>query len=304
MNALTLAMERDPKVFSMSNMRDVKDRIVSAFFYTAPHSPACARRDTVNYKVCFRAMVNSPRYQNVASRMLVGHYAYDGKKKICMTPGRGCVANLRTVIRSACDLNFIALSEAWGTSMLLLFETVPWIAPTEEYMPTSHGSEASRKSRPHLEIHPIAWDADYVPHWNRGHRRIDAEFDSMGEFNGRTLAEDVTTRDVTRHNTGKRHEEGIGHITTPELTNLALKRNAVDVQLHLFISAMFCLRLNISGLVKHPLVVEELKSLKSLDDMCSNISLMKTTLEGLGPLRATKGGQCRLYRPLNRQNFV
>lgn len=47
MNALTLAMERDPKVFSMSNMRDVKDRIVSAFFYTAPHSPACARRDTV-----------------------------------------------------------------------------------------------------------------------------------------------------------------------------------------------------------------------------------------------------------------
>lgn len=27
--------------------------------------------------------------------------------------------------------------------MLLLFETVPWIAPTEEYMPTSHGSEGT-----------------------------------------------------------------------------------------------------------------------------------------------------------------
>lgn len=54
-------------------------------------------------------MVNAPRFQNVASRMLVGHYAYDGKHKICMKPGRGCAANLRTVIRSACDMNFIAV---------------------------------------------------------------------------------------------------------------------------------------------------------------------------------------------------
>lgn len=89
-----------------------------------------------------------------------------------------------------------------------------------------------------------------------------------GEFNGRTLAKKaVTTGDVARHNTGRRHEEGISHITTPELVDLALKKNAVDVQPHLFTSAMFCLRLRISGLIDHPLVAEELKSLKSLNDM-------------------------------------
>lgn len=38
---------RDPSVFSMSNLRDVVDRLVSGFFYAAPHSPACAQLDRV-----------------------------------------------------------------------------------------------------------------------------------------------------------------------------------------------------------------------------------------------------------------
>ena len=38
---------QDPSVFSMSNVRDVVDRLVSGFFYTAPHSPECARREIV-----------------------------------------------------------------------------------------------------------------------------------------------------------------------------------------------------------------------------------------------------------------
>ena len=54
-------------------------------------------------------MANAPRYQNVAGRMLVGFYAYDGKRKICMRPGKGCSGNLNMVIQSACDLNFIAV---------------------------------------------------------------------------------------------------------------------------------------------------------------------------------------------------
>lgn len=35
------------QVFSMSNLRDVPDRLVSGFFYTAPHSPTCARQEIV-----------------------------------------------------------------------------------------------------------------------------------------------------------------------------------------------------------------------------------------------------------------
>lgn len=41
------AMLRDPKTFSMSNIRDVTTRMVSGFFYASPHSPTCARNDKV-----------------------------------------------------------------------------------------------------------------------------------------------------------------------------------------------------------------------------------------------------------------
>lgn len=47
MNRRRLAMVRDPNVFSMSNLRDVTARIVSAFFYTPPHSPRCASAEEV-----------------------------------------------------------------------------------------------------------------------------------------------------------------------------------------------------------------------------------------------------------------
>lgn len=40
-------MVRDPNIFSMSNIRDVTARMVSAFFYASPHSPQCARIDPV-----------------------------------------------------------------------------------------------------------------------------------------------------------------------------------------------------------------------------------------------------------------
>lgn len=45
-------MLRNPSIFSMSNLRDVVDRMVSGFFYEAPHSPTCAREDEVVSKLC------------------------------------------------------------------------------------------------------------------------------------------------------------------------------------------------------------------------------------------------------------
>lgn len=41
------AMLKDSSVFSMANVRGVVDRMVSGFFYTAPHSPDCAQKDVV-----------------------------------------------------------------------------------------------------------------------------------------------------------------------------------------------------------------------------------------------------------------
>lgn len=64
--------------------------------------------------------------------------------------------------------------------------------------------------------------------------------------------------DHMRKNTGQRHEEGLGYITTPELIDLVREKNPVDVLLHDFVIAKFCYRLRELGLIDHPLVAEEL----------------------------------------------
>lgn len=56
-------------------------------------------------------------FQNVAARMLVGHYAYDGSVKLCLDKqlareaegGEDCEADLKDVIQGACNLNFVTM---------------------------------------------------------------------------------------------------------------------------------------------------------------------------------------------------
>lgn len=80
----------------------------------------------------------------------------------------------------------------------------------------------------------------------------------MNSPSSRTLGDGSLVANVDRKNTGKRHQEGIAHIRTPELIDLAKEANTVDVELHQFVTAMFCDRLRHIGLVDHPLVKEEL----------------------------------------------
>lgn len=47
MNNRTRSMLDDSTVFSMGSIRGVVDRMVSGFFYVAPHSPVCARQAVV-----------------------------------------------------------------------------------------------------------------------------------------------------------------------------------------------------------------------------------------------------------------
>lgn len=64
---------------------------------------------TQNYDSCFRRMANSPKFQNIASRMFAGFRAYASTQKICPRPDEGCSSDLSVVIQSACDLNFITV---------------------------------------------------------------------------------------------------------------------------------------------------------------------------------------------------
>lgn len=63
------------------------------------------------------SMVNDPTFQNVAGRMLTGHYAYKRSVRLCLdkqqasdTEGwQECTADLHDVIQGACFLNFVTM---------------------------------------------------------------------------------------------------------------------------------------------------------------------------------------------------
>lgn len=68
-----------------------------------------------DYEECFNKMSYTPAYQNVMSRMVTGYYAYHGDTHICLEKDNGtanggeCSEDLESVIRGACNLNFVAI---------------------------------------------------------------------------------------------------------------------------------------------------------------------------------------------------
>lgn len=73
-----------------------------------------------DYESCFQEMIDSPRHQNVASKMLCGHHAYNGNTKVCSrrrigdsAPDDGgplvCQEDTAGVIKGACRLNFVTI---------------------------------------------------------------------------------------------------------------------------------------------------------------------------------------------------
>lgn len=64
-----------------------------------------------DYEECFLEMTNLPRYQNVASRMFAGHYAYDGDVRLCLREdSEDCDETLESVLAGTCNLNFIIMT--------------------------------------------------------------------------------------------------------------------------------------------------------------------------------------------------
>ncbi|CAN0111765.1 unnamed protein product [Ectocarpus sp. 4 AP-2014] len=259
-------MLEDPSVFSMSNIRDVVNRMVSGFLYTQPHSPLCTKTEDVDYEICFEEMTNTTKFQNVAARMVSGHDAYDNSIKLCMKKDQhvgkeaACVEDLESVVKGACNLNFVTMCEAWASSvLLLLFETLPWLEPTADFFPASR---------------------------NR-HRQLSSSED----------AKEGAASGPQRQNTGAKHEEGIKHIT-PELRDAARSANAVDEALHEYVLAKFCERLREAGLLHHPLVGAELATYEPLEHRCNDETWAKDTLERFAPIMPD---DCRLYQPFDKQ---
>ena len=84
-----------------------------------------------DYEPCFQEMIESPQYQNVASKMLSGHRAYDPSARVCTehdppssssAPGRPvCKADTADVIKGVCQLNFITI---WFVVVIIAVVTV------------------------------------------------------------------------------------------------------------------------------------------------------------------------------------
>ncbi|CAM9825383.1 unnamed protein product [Ascophyllum nodosum] len=265
-----------PDVFSMANVRDVTDRIISGFFYSAPHSPRCARAKHVDYDSCFQEMIDRPEFQNVASKMLCGYNAYDGSMRVCSKredfsatfpafPHVRCMEDMASVIRGACHLNFVTICEAWGSSLLLLFETLPWLGPTGEFFPQVVVESSSEEG-------------------GGEHRRT---LEDEGE-------EEEEEPQHERENLRKKEE--INHIT-PHMMEMAQHTNGADMELYEFVTAKFCDRLRDIGLLETAVVQNELSRRDQLEERCNNASWIEDTLERFEPLTPK---DCRLFEPLAR----
>lgn len=70
-----------------------------------------------DYENCFMTMVDDSTFQNIAARMVTGHYAYQGSVKLCLDKqkarevdgGDDCMADLKEVLEGACNLNFVTM---------------------------------------------------------------------------------------------------------------------------------------------------------------------------------------------------
>lgn len=100
MNPKKRAMLRDPKIFSMSSIRDVTARMVSAFFYSSPHSPPCARKDSVvsdgnkGALALFRCLFlcHTPVCASVCVCVCFRNLLLRFVLELCLSSTHGCVA--------------------------------------------------------------------------------------------------------------------------------------------------------------------------------------------------------------------
>lgn len=99
-----------------STLLHVCPRKLSHVLPSIPPLRRTSSRHLKDYEACFTEMTHNSAFQNVAARMVSGHYAYDGRKKMCLDKQQGsgdgsgdCAEDLRSVIQGACNINFVAM---------------------------------------------------------------------------------------------------------------------------------------------------------------------------------------------------
>lgn len=109
---------------SISIMREPKQRAVSAFFYPGIHHNNKCKSSIEN---CFREYSSSPKWKNIATKMITGAYAY-GSELACEHE-RQCKNSLELAIRNLDYFAFMGVAEMWELSMLILHKKIPQLKP-------------------------------------------------------------------------------------------------------------------------------------------------------------------------------
>lgn len=95
MNFRTRKELQNPGVFSMANVRDITDRIVSGFFYSSPHSPPCARNeDVVRNALCFLStiLLYSVQMHSMCECICARTWGSCRDLRLLLSMGRYCLA--------------------------------------------------------------------------------------------------------------------------------------------------------------------------------------------------------------------
>ena len=121
-------------------MREPHRRAVSAFFYPGiHHNSKCVS----GVDACFVEYATSPRWQNVAVKMLTGGYAYS-PDATCVRRGQ-CKHSLEDALGNLDLLVFMGVAELWELSLVVLHLAVPRLEPVLDEFLLAEQSSASRK---------------------------------------------------------------------------------------------------------------------------------------------------------------
>lgn len=120
----------EPRVPSISMMRNPFSRSISAFFYPGIHHNSDCTSDT---DTCFVEYTRNVRWQNVVVKMLTGSHAYS--PTLSCERNSTCHSSLQLALQNLPFFTFMGVSELWEISLLVLHQKFPSLAPNlQEFM--------------------------------------------------------------------------------------------------------------------------------------------------------------------------
>jgi len=204
---------------SISIMREPFRRSVSAFFYPGIHHNS---KCTGSVDKCFAEYTSSPRWKNVAVKMLTGAYAY-GSEPTCRTANQ-CKNSLELAVRNLDLLVFMGVAEMWELSLLVLHLRVPHFKPQlSDFLVAEENSSGANSSS-------------------------NSSSSSSGGAGNRGSRGERTNRDVSY--SAFRTQA----LTQPRLQTMLESQNGLDRILYEHVVQRLCEELHRLGLWRHALV--------------------------------------------------